>query len=226
MKPYFERGGIVIYHGDCRDVLPTVQADVLVTDPPYGISFASNKNGALKGQGITGDADTALRDTILRAWAPRPALVCGSWKRPTPEGTRQVLVWEKGDHVGMGDLSLPWRPNHEFIYVLGSGFVGHRGSAVLRAETVVSWASRGRVHPNQKPVGLFVKLLAKCPPGVVVDPFMGTGPTLAAAQALGRRAIGIEIEERYCEIAANRLAQQPMQFDAPEPKPLTQEMFT
>lgn len=206
MKPYYEADGITIYYGDCREVLPSLVADVLITDPPYGINYGSGWGNALPG--ITGDSDTSLRDFVLGYWKDRPAAVFGSWKRPKPPNIRGVLIWDKGTS-GMGDLSLPWRPNWEEIYILGNGWHGHRGSSILTAETVVTWNSRlgQRVHPHQKPVGLLRQLIEKAPPGCVLDPFMGSGSTLRAAKDLGRRAIGIEIEQRYCEIAAERLAQ-------------------
>ena len=71
----------------------------------------------------------------------------------------------------------------------------------------------GRMHPTEKPVSLVAALLDKSPPGVVLDPFMGSGTTLRAAKDMGRKAIGIEIDERYCEIAANRMAQECLPFD-------------
>ena len=111
----------------------------------------------------------------------------------------------------MGDLSMPWKPNWEEIYIGGEGWTGHRGSGVLSVPAPVSWNSSTnapRRHPHEKPVALIMRLLQKAPTGVVVDPFMGSGTTLRAARDLGRRAIGIEIEERYCEIAVQRLAQQ------------------
>jgi site-specific DNA-methyltransferase (adenine-specific) len=212
MKPYYEHAGITIYHGDCLGILPFVNADVLVTDPPYGIAYESGKtghNGGAALPGITGDDDTSLRDEILAVWGDKPAIVFGSWKRPRPLCVA-VLTWDKGDHVGMGDLSLPWKPNTEEIYILGKGFIGHRGSSVLSFNAPVSWNSVGfgRQHPNQKPLDLMKHLVGKCPTGVVLDPFMGSGTTLLAAKNLGRQSIGIEIEERYCEIAARRLAQE------------------
>lgn len=115
-----------------------------------------------------------------------------------------VLTWDKGDWPGMGDLRLPWGPSTEEIYVLGAGFVGRRSGSIVRADRCTG----DTVHPNEKPLSLLVKLLQKCPPGMIADPFMGSGTTLRAAKDLGRRAIGIEIEERYCEIAAKRLAQE------------------
>ena len=109
----------------------------------------------------------------------------------------------------MGDLSLPWKPAHQEIYVLGSGFVGRRTSDVLRYAPVQAKPSNGRTHPTEKPVDLLLDLIGKCEPHrLVVDPFCGTGSTLVAAKNLGRRAIGIEIEERYREIAAQRLSQE------------------
>jgi hypothetical protein len=220
VKPYYEQDGITIYHGDCREVLPLVSADVMVTDPPYGISYASGMtghDGGISLPGIVGDEDTSLRDFVLSAW-DGPSIVFGTWKVVRPDGCKALLIWDKGEHVGMGDLRMPWKPNTEEIYVLGGGFVGHRGGSVLRHKAPVTWRSMGRHHAHEKPVPLMRELIAKCPTGVVLDPFAGSGSTLVAAGVLRRHAIGIEIEERYCEIAAKRLeearAQQSLPLEA------------
>ncbi len=220
MTPYYEHAGITIYHGDCLEIVPSLSADVLVMDPPYGIDYSSGMTGHHGGvalPGIYGDADTSLRDAVLALWGDRPAIVFGSWKRARPNATRAVLIWEKGDHVGMGDLAFPWKPNTEEVYVLGAGFSGHRGTSVLRFNAPTSWNSTsfGRQHPHEKPVDLMCELIGKCPTGTVVDPFMGSGTTLRAAKDLGRKAIGIEREERYCEIAAKRLQQEVLPLDSP-----------
>jgi len=207
MKPYYDRAGITIYHGDCREVLPPLDAAVMVTDPPYGIAHESGWEGPFQGTQIANDGSTDLRDLVLTQWAPRPAIVFGTWRIARPAGTRAVLIWDKGPASGMGDLSFPWKGSFEDIYVIGKGFAGRRDEGVIKGHHVVTWASKGRVHPNQKPTSLLAVLIEKCPPGVVVDPFMGSGSTLRAAKDLHRQAIGIEIEERYCEIAAKRLAQ-------------------
>jgi len=213
--PYYEHAGITIYLGDCREVLPTVTADVLITDPPYGISYSSGYSGDVWAGGvygdaadgsIAGDADTSLRDAVLKLWGDRPALVFGSLRAPLPGKWRQCLVWDKGDASGMGDLCIPWKPNWEPIFVLGNWNGKGRSSGVLRSNNI-SRVCMGRCHPHMKPVALLEMLIAKCC-GVVIDPFMGSGTTLRAAKNLGRRAIGIEIEENYCEIAAKRLSQE------------------
>lgn len=206
MTPYYEDEWVTIYHGDCRDV--AVDADVLVTDPPFGISYESGRpreDG--NPNSITGDDSTAARDWAIGVHGRAAALVFGSWKVPRPAGTRAVLVWDGGGALGMGDLSIPWKPCWQEIYVIGAGFDGPRTSGVLRYPAVQSMAANGRVHPHEKPVDLMGELVAKCPPGTIIDPFMGSGTTLVAAKNLGRRAIGIEIEERYCEIAAERCSQ-------------------
>ena len=212
-EPYYvsEDGKITIYHGDCREILPLLVADVLVTDPPYGMAFVNNyAEGGWEsphiGVRIAGDADTASRDEILRMWEGRPALVFGTWKAQRPVGTREILVWDKVVSTGMGDLSIPWRPSWEEIYVIGSGFVGPRGHGVLRCSYPTRSPDR-QLHPTSKPVPLLRMLIEKCPPGTVLDPFMGSGTTLRAAADLGRRAIGIEINEDYCKIAVERLRQ-------------------
>lgn len=217
MTPYYDHDGVTIYHGDCREVMPSIHADVMVTDPPYGIGYRSGRSSPLygevaaryqsaEGDAVEGDADTALRDEVLAAWSPLPALVFGSYRAPSPAGYRTVLVWDKGDASGMGDLSIPWKPSWELIFVIGTGFVGARTGGVLRGY-VPPRVSMGRCHPNEKPVDLLRQLVLKCPLGDVVDPFMGSGTTLRAAKDCGRKAIGIEVEERYCEMAAKRLAQ-------------------
>ena len=207
-SPYYQDEHVTLYHGDClTEHREWLEADVLVTDPPYGYSHTSNRTGKFKGEVIANDGDLATRDAALSEWGNRPALVFGSWKRARPADTRAVLVWDKGDGVGMGDLAMPWKPNWEEIYVLGTGFTGRRGSSVFTGHTVVSWASKGRDHPNMKPVSLMERLIEKCPPGVIADPFAGSGSTLIAARNLGRQAIGVELEERYCELIAKRLSQ-------------------
>lgn len=223
MQPYYhdEAAGIAIFLGDCRDVLPTLDRfDCgMVTDPPYGISFATNhtvggKGASWLGTEIANDGDTAARDWAL-AWAvDMPALCFGSWKVAKPDNVRAVLIWDKGPASGMGDLSIPWKPSWEEVYVIGQGFSGHRDEGVLKGFTGVSWESKGRCHPNEKPVTLLRHLIGKVDRNVIVDPFMGSGSTLRAAMDMGRCAIGIEVEERYCETAATRLQQSVMRFEA------------
>jgi site-specific DNA-methyltransferase (adenine-specific) len=214
--PYYEDDLVTLYHGDCREVTAWLDADVLVTDPPYGRNVRldyTRGDDPRKGSSpwkdapIANDHDLSARDAALAAWGDRPALVFGQWKMPKPEGTHTVLVWDKGEQAGMGNLSVPWKPNWEEIYVLGYGFSGKRSTGVLSGFHLVSWASKGREHPNMKPTNLLEALITKCPDGVVADPFAGSGSTLVAAKQLGRPAIGVELEEKYCEIAAKRLAQ-------------------
>jgi hypothetical protein len=178
----------------------------MVTDPPYGMSYKSGWSGST----VAGDSTPEVRDAVLASWGRRPAVVFGRWSEPKPANTKLCLIWDKGEWPGMGDLTMPWGPSHEEIYILGDGFVGKRMGSVLRAHRMGAAAAS---HPTQKPVGLMEGILRRCPPGTVIDPFMGSGTTLVAAKNLGRRAIGIEIEERYCEIAAQRLIQGVLPLD-------------
>lgn len=200
MKPYFDDGKIQLFHGDCREAAEWLSADVLVTDPPFGMKYSSG----WQARPIAGDDDTAARDEALRLWGDKPALVFGRWDCPRPARAKLLLTWDKGDWPGMGDLALPWGPSTEEIYVLGGGFIGARGGSVVRCDRLTGQT----LHPNEKPVKLLQRLLGWCEPAAVVaDPFSGSGATLVAAKNLGRRAIGVELEERYCEIAAKRLSQ-------------------
>lgn len=211
MTPYYRDDAVTLYHGDCREVPAWLGADVLVTDPPYGYSHASNWDGPFKGLTIGNDHDLAARDEVLARWGDRPALVFGSWRMPKPVGTHTVLTWDKGLASGMGNLSIPWKPNTEEVYILGAGFTGSRDSSVLSGHSVVTWASKGREHPNMKPITLMEALILKTV-GVVADPFAGSGSTLVAAKHLGRKAIGVELDESYCEVIAKRLQQEVLDF--------------
>ena len=211
VKPYYQDDSVCIYHGDCREILPGLEVDVMVTDPPYGISHSSN--GGPGGQAswgsnpICGDEDTGARDFAIGAMHGKACAVFGTWKIPRPPEARGVLIWDKGT-TGMGDLSFPWKLSFEEIYIIGNGWAGKRDEGVIKGMAAPYSESAGRVHPHEKSVALLKHLIGKAPAGVIVDPFMGSGTTLRAAKDLGRKAIGIEIEERYCEIAARRLCQE------------------
>lgn len=207
MTAYYSEGGITIHLGDCHSLMRDIEADVMVTDPPYGIAYNSGSRRSTLAASIEGDEDTSARDGALFLWGDRPALVFGTWRIPRPAATRARLVWDAKGALGMGDLSIPWKPSDQEIYVLGHGFHGPRTTNVLRVAPVQSTAKNGRQHPHEKPVPLMRMLIDKCPPGVILDPFMGSGSTLRAALEAGREAVGIEIDERYCEAAVKRLAQ-------------------
>ncbi len=207
MNVYYQDESVTLYHGDCREVTGWLAADVLVTDPPYGIAYRTNMGGQFTGKVITGDQDESLRDAVIAMWGDRAAVVFGSHKqRPYGAPHPMPLVFDKGDVVGMGDLSWPWKPSYELAWVYGRGWTGPRTSAVLRYR-VLPGNFTARDHPTQKPVGLLTDIIRKAPPGVIADPFAGSGSTLLAARAQGRRSIGVEVEERYCELIASRLAQ-------------------
>lgn len=214
MVPYYEDELVTIYHAPAAEAWDWLGADVLLTDPPFGIDYqtrADRRDGFPRS--IEGDKDTLARDEVLAGWGQvRPALVFGSWKARAPGGERTRLVWDQDGALGMGDLSLPWKPSWQVIHVIGGPWAGSRDcGSVLRCPPV---QSVGRVHPHEKPVRLLSMLLAKCIPGTVADPFMGSGSTLVAAKRDGRRAIGCDVDERYCETAATRCSQGVLDFGA------------
>jgi len=209
MKPYYQDDHATIYHGDCREILSELAFDVVVTDPPYGVSYVSNKAKTGSSKPILGDDEITLRDEIIEMCGDAPMLVFGSWKLPRPVNTRHVLIWNK-INVGslMGDLSLVWGPCHEEIYVIGKGWTGKRRSNVYSVDGLSATDKERPNHPTPKPIPLMRQLIERCPEGIILDPFMGSGSTLRACKDLNRKSIGIEVDEEYCEIAAKRLAQE------------------
>lgn len=218
--PYYADDSVTLYHGDCREVLPTLDAvDLVLTDPPYGINYVSN-SGAGKGtRPITNDgarlslwlyrsvfpllrAQHVLWFTRWDAW-PDVWAEMGQWFP-----LRGMLVWDKGT-PGMGDLNH-WGLSYELIASAGTGKIsGGRDGSILRHNTV---PSRVRIHPTEKPVSLLSYLITKLEAEMILDPFAGSGSTLFAASRLGRKAIGVEFDERYCEAIAKRLDQGALDF--------------
>ncbi len=203
--PYYVDDLVQLWHGDCRTHPAWLEAAVLFTDPPYGIAYKSGSRRDTLADSIEGDADTEVRDNALAMWGDKPALVFGTWRIPRPVGTHTRLIWDTKGALGMGDLSIPWKPSDQEIYVLGRGFTGRRDSNVITCAPVQSMSRGGRSHPHEKPVALLAALIGKCPPGLLADPFAGVGSLGVAAKMLGRPAVLVERDERYCEIAANRL---------------------
>lgn len=217
MSLYYQDEFVTLYHGDClQDHRGWLGAHVLVTDPPYGMDYRDRLG---KHEAIAGDGDTAIRDAALVAWGSAPALVFGTWRVDKPQGAKNVLIWDKGSDLGMG-VSNPWGLSHEEVYVLGDwpaivpggrvreGGTPSRVPSVLRvAKPNNASADRVTEHPTPKPVPLMERLIERCPPGIIADPFAGSGSTLVAARNLRRQAVGVELEERYCELIAKRLSQ-------------------
>lgn len=209
---YYQDEFVTLYHGDCLQITEWLAADVLITDPPYGMAFQSSRT--TEKRPIENDRDTIARDQVLAAWgSDRPWLMFGTWRVDRPTNTRQVLIWHKqGAGPGMGDLASQFGTSHEEIYLGGAWpkRTARRGSVITTPESPSALTSLIG-HPTPKPESL-MSVLVSASTGTIADPFAGSGSTLVAAKALGRKAIGVEIEERYCEITAARLAQDVLDF--------------
>jgi DNA modification methylase len=219
MRPYYDQEGITIYHADSRDVLP-MTCDHVITDPPYGLMETGGKV-QMRGEVVDqdyGDWDLEWSFDWMKQLPAtiKSAVVFHDQKRAsdcwqafllsgiTP---RQYLYWDKGD----GGLN----PRHNFVNVMEQALYGRRGTGPWNggASTVNVFrrnrSKRTTDHPTEKPEDLmaWIVRVVTDPNEVILDPFMGSGTTLVAAKRLGRRAIGIEMNEAYCEGAAARLAQ-------------------
>lgn len=219
MTPYYEDDSVTLYHGDCREVDVWLEADVLVTDPPYGVSWKSHGGGrgstrTTKNAGIQNDADVSARDEMLALWGrSRPAVVFGAFRMPRPPAYRQTLVWHKPPDSGLIGSATGYRNDIDAVFLCGKWPVipAHSSSVLVSSATNIGNPSgviaQSGGHPHAKPVDILGRLILNAPAGTVADPFSGSGSTLVAAKLAGRRAIGVELEERYCEMAAKRLQQ-------------------
>ncbi|HVW09168.1 MAG TPA: site-specific DNA-methyltransferase [Bryobacteraceae bacterium] len=200
--------------------LPTQSVDLLLTDPPYGIRYRSSaKSGAIPDRVHNDDNLNALRGALpLIDAALKPDRHAYVFAAPSKIGEataaieqywriKNVIVWDKGNAGSKGDLEAGYAMNWEALVYANKGrraLAGPRPRAIFRYD----WqGSRDPVHPTIKPVEIFRGIIARSSQAseMLLDPFCGTGPALIAAAELGRRAVGIELEERYCEIAAKRV---------------------
>lgn len=225
MKPYYQDEQVTLYHGDCLEIDAWLKADVLVTDPPYGRNWQSGRGmtnsfgrglGSKPHGGIVGDRDTSMRDAALELWGNHPGIVFGDLLVMQPARSVQCLIYAKAADAGIKGARAGYRRDAEGIYLIGpwTSAVGGR-SSVLRSNSWVAGPTSPAFrwgHPHAKPVDLLEQLLSVCPSGVVSDPFAGSGSMLIAARNQGRKAIGVEIEERYCELIAARLSQGCLDF--------------
>lgn len=210
---YYQDDYVTLIHGDCRDEDAWESAHLLLTDPPFGIAWTP-RTGTAKHKAIVNDSDTAARDYVIGQWGHiKPAYVFGSPLLAPPHGTKQTLVWRKPGDAGLTGQIGGWRRDWEAIYMLGNWPHDARPlkSAVIATNVGMTTYQNG--HAHGKPVALLEVLLMAAPGGTVADPFAGSGSTLIAARNVGRKAIGVEFEERYCETIARRLDQQCLNFE-------------
>ncbi len=219
MKPYYDEDGITIYHADCMDVFPLLESvDIVVTDPPY-FQPATHYVPARGVSPIRSLGDTSVLEHAFKSWALEldriiaptgtAYIFCDGQSYPIvfrsfyQLGKIRPLIWDKLTSFN----GYTWRHQHELIAWIERSDAPRvpTGDGDILRERAVPVGKRQ--HPAQKPVSLCTRLITKHE-GSVLDPFMGSGATLEAARLLGRRYIGIDIEERYCEIAVERLAQQ------------------
>lgn len=233
MTPYFERDGVSIFHGDSLDLLPQLRGgsvDLVVTDPPYVIGAVSAGTLGTKagGWGDMMNSSRWFRDWYAmcrRLLKPTGALWTFCNWRSLPVvmkaaadaewSVASVLVWHK-DWIGPGG-SVGLRPSYELVALLPMpGFaIPDRGLPDFWTEPWASFKPTG--HPAEKPVALLRRIIraSGLSEGVVLDPFAGSGSTLRAALDLSVGAIGIEAEERWCEVAARRLEQAVLPLEVP-----------
>lgn len=231
IKPYYEHAGITIYHGDCREILPQLPAcDLLLCDPPYGsglsVDFADkfkpgksawwqNSDRHLSrrhhAKYIEGDTDPFDPSHLLSHPANVRILWGGNWYANRLPDSGAWWVWDKRggkrdvseSDWPMGEGELAWTDKGKGVRIFRHTWFG-----------LIRDSERGQhLHPTQKPVALMTWCIEKSSTtGLILDPYTGSGPVLEAAKRLGRPAIGIEIEECFCEASAKRLSQEVMSF--------------
>ncbi len=206
MKPYYQDSAVTIYHGDCREILPELpKVDLVLTDPPYGVNWNTDYTRFTGERGINQKYPPVFDDD--KPFDPLPwikfneSILWGAncYSDKLPRGS--WLVWDKRFRNGeafLADAEVAWWSWGHGVYIYAQTWQGSSKAGETE-----------RHHPTQKPEGLMRWCIEKMHFGTpILDPFMGSGTTLRAAKDLGRKAIGIEIEEKYCEIAAKRMAQE------------------
>jgi len=216
MKPYYDHNGITIYHGDCLEILPQLEpVDLILTDPPYGLGmeygdYDDTEDNLVKLISEGFPHIKKISKTILIT----PGVI-NQWFYPRPDW---VLSWYVPGASATGKWGFScWQP----ILAYGKDPYLKNGKGrrpdiiVATRDNLMGNADMSKKHPCPKPLGLWKKILIRgscLSKDIILDPFMGSGTTVVSAKQLGYRAIGIEINEKYCEIAARRLSQEMLPF--------------
>lgn len=208
-KPYYDRDGITIWHADCRDVLPTIDpatVNLLLTDPPYGMSYKplrGSDGSKLWAESVIGDGKPFNPGDLMRF--TRLVLWGANHYANTLPPSGGWIVWDKTPRGAKEGFAAS---HAELAWTNLAGSV---------SKYAMQWGGEARggephLHPTQKPVALMRWIIERWtkPGDLILDPYMGSGPVARAAQLLGRRYIGIELVESYCDAAVNRLAQPSM----------------
>lgn len=214
VKPYYQDDYATIYHGDCREILPTLpKVDLVLTDPPYGVALGSRENNNREREAYASTDDSPEEIIKLVRFVLAVSQVKAGRVVLTP-GVRNMFAYTQPSHIGAFYYPAAsgcnvwgfscWQP----IFYYGPDPYAGKGSKPDSFQSTEPSEKNG--HPCPKPIGQWSKLLERVSlqSDTILDPFMGSGTTLVAAKQLGRKAIGIEIEEKYCEIAARRLQQE------------------
>jgi site-specific DNA-methyltransferase (adenine-specific) len=231
MKPYYDEDGITIYHGDCREILPSLpECDLLLTDPPYGsglsVDYADRFSPAARPEWwrtskdrklsvrhvpIHGDSEPFNPSHLVSHHTRVLVLWGGNWYASRLADSGAWWVWDKRNgkrdvseaEWPMSEVELAWTNKGK-----GARIFRHTWFGLIRDSEYGE-----HFHPTQKPAALMCWCMEQAnAAGLVIDPYCGSGPTLVAAKGKGLEAIGVEIEEKYCEIAAKRLAQKVLAF--------------
>lgn len=212
IKPYYSEPGIEIYHGDCRDILPHLpKVDLVLTDPPYGIGIrgviGGNNKADVKNYGDFNKWDECPVDEALRILVMDKGKSViwfgGNYYLMPP--SKCWLVWDKQNSGNFADCELAWTNLNCPVRIKH-----HRWNGMIRV------GNEERYHPTQKPLAVIKWAIELAElSDTILDPFMGSGTTLVAAKQLGRKAIGIEIEEKYVKIAIDRLRQEVLPLNQP-----------
>lgn len=216
MKPYYEHAGITIYHGDSRDVLPLlgpISPVLVLTDPPYSTGRSEAEFCASGNVACVLDSASRLAPSLaaFSTSSGRGFEFVRSSIRALPHC--RTLVWHRS--YTNSPAAGPWRWDLVFIHIFGKGAFGRPDRSSLIQTDGTQALAKQTGHRAPVPTEVMHHVAAPYMPGLLLDPFSGSGSSLLAAAQLGGTAIGIEIEERYCEIAAKRLAQEVLPLEAP-----------
>ena len=211
VAPYYRDDAVVIYNADCKEIVPQMpKACLLLTDPPYGIGKDGQKrttggHGGRKAYDFKGwDAERPAPWVLMMLLdhAEKHIVWGGNYFADVLPATMKWLVWDKGQRINQSDGELAW--------------TSEQGALRIYTLNRVALMQDGAQHPTQKPEELIRWCIQQADPvQTILDPFAGSGTTGRAAKDMGRKCVMIERDEKYCEIAARRMAQGVLDFGTP-----------